>query len=200
MSNKPIFRRRKYIIQKGLQFRYIGLVFTLALIASLVTGWTVFATGWHFLGEKLASVYPQGRLVYVVRATNLALIRNLLLISPLIFILGLLFSHRIAGPVYRISKTLEDISKGNLGLKIRLREGDELVDLADMINNLTDSLNKTILTDRDIVAQIEKDLVEIKQIVSSQPCDCARIQTLLGSIQERSKELSVSFNKWTITA
>ena len=194
---RPILRRRQYIIKKGLQFRYIGLVFGLALLASLVTGWTVFATGWHFLGEKLASVYPQGRLVYVLNATNLALIRNLLLISPLVFILALLFSHRIAGPVYRIGKTLEEISKGNLSLRIRLREGDELVDLADMINNLTENLNKTIVSDKDMLIKIEKDMEEIGRIASSQPCDCARIKALVNSIQEKSKELSASFNKWT---
>ncbi|MBU1912543.1 MAG: hypothetical protein KKB22_03310 [Candidatus Omnitrophica bacterium] len=194
---RPIFRRRKYIIQRGLQFRYIGLVFGLALIASIVTGWTVFVTGWYFLGEKLASVYPQGRLIYILKATNLALIRNLLLVSPLIFILGLLFSHRIAGPVYRISKTLEEITRGNLGLKIKLREGDELIDLADMINNLTDNLNKTIIADKDIVIKIEKDLEEIKKLISSQPCDCAKVESIINSIQEKSKELSSSFNKWT---
>jgi len=193
---RPIFRRRKYIIQRGLQFRYIGLVFGLALIVSIVTGWTVFATGWYFLGEKLASVYPQGRLIYVLRATNLALIRNLLLVSPLIFILGLLFSHRIAGPVYRISKTLEEITKGNLGLKIKLRKGDELVDLADMINNLTDNINKTIISDKDIAIKIEKDLEEIKKLISSQPCDCAKVESIINSIQEKSKELSSSFTKW----
>lgn len=194
---RSVLRRRQYIIKKGLQFRYIGLVFGLALIASLVTGWTVFATGWYFLGEKLASVYPQGRLVYVLKATNLALIRNLLLVSPLIFILGLLFSHRIAGPVYRIEKTLADISKGNLGMKIRLREGDELVDLADMINSLTDNFNKTLNLDKDIVVKIEKDLEEIKKLISSQPCDSAKIETLISSLQEKSKELTLSFNKWS---
>jgi len=195
--SRPILRRRQYIIKKGLQFRYIGLVFGLALIASLVTGWTVFATGWHFLGEKLASVYPQGRLVYVLRATNLALIRNLLLISPLIFILGLLFSHKIAGPVYRIEKTLGDIAKGNLGLKIRLRDGDELVDLADMINNLVENFNKTIISDKDMAIKIEKDLEEIKRLASGQPCDCAKIESLINALQQRSKELSSSFNRWT---
>lgn len=193
---RPALRRRQYIIKRGLQFRYIGLVFGLAFIASLVTGWTVFATGWHFLGEKLASVYPQGRLVYVLRATNLALIRNLLLISPLVFILALLFSHRIAGPVYRIEKTLEDISKGNLGMKIRLREGDELVDLADMINNLTENFNKTVRLDKDIVVKIEEDVEAIKKLVSIQPCDSAKIVHILNSIQEKSEELSSSFDKW----
>jgi methyl-accepting chemotaxis protein len=194
---RPVLRRRQYIIKKGLQFRYIGLVFGLALIASIVTGWTVFATGWHFLGEKLASVYPQGRLIDVLRATNLALIRNLLFISPLIFILGLLFSHKIAGPVYRIEKTLVDISKGNLGLKIRLRDGDELVDLAYTINNLVENFHKTIISDKGIVIEIEKDLEEIKRLASGQPCDCARLASLVNSLQEKSKELTSSFNKWT---
>jgi len=195
---RSILRRKRYIIEKGLQFRYIGLVFALALIASLVTGWTVFATGWHFLGEKLASVYPQGRLVYVLRATNIALLRNLLLISPLIFILGLLFSHKIAGPVYRISKTLNDISNGDLSLRIRLREGDELVDLANTINNLVDNLSKTLASDKDIVIKIEKDLEEISKLVSSQPCDCGKIEVLINSLQQKSKELSASFNKWNL--
>jgi len=197
---RSILRRRQYIIKKGLQFRYIGLIFSLAFIASLVTGWTVFATGWHFLGEKLSSVYPQGRLVYVLRATNLALIRNLLFISPLIFILGLLFSHKIAGPVYRIEKTLADISKGNLGLRIKLRKGDELVDIADTINNLAESFNKTIISDKDAAIKIEKDLEEIKKLASGQPCDCAKIESLINSLQQRSKELSASFNKWTTSA
>ena len=142
-------------------------------------------------GEKLANVYPQGRFVYVLKATNLALLRNLLLISPLIFILGLLFSHRIAGPVYRIGKTLRDISKGNLSLRIRLREGDELIDLADTINNLTENFNKTIILNKDIVIKIEKDLEEIKKLASCQPCDSAKIEILINSIQTKLKELAL---------
>jgi len=197
MPVKSVFRRRQYIIKKGLQFRYIGLVFGLALVASLVTGWTVFATGWYFLGEKLASVYPQGRLIYVFRATNFALVRNLLLVSPLVFILALLFSHRIAGPVYRIEKTVDEIAKGNLGLKIRLREGDELVSLAYMINSMTERFNSTIVSDRNILIKIEEDLESIRKLSSGQPCDCAKLESLISSIQEKSKEISVSFNKWT---
>src|SRR3989338_3108827 len=111
MKSRPVIFRRQYLIKKGLQFRYIGIVFSLALLASVVTGYTVFATGWTLLGEKLANVYPQGRLIYVIRTTNLALIRNLLFVSPFIFFLGLLFSHKIAGPVYRIEKSLNEIKK-----------------------------------------------------------------------------------------
>jgi len=199
MPANPFFRRKRYITKKGLQFRYIGIVFGLAALASLVTGWTVFATGWSFFGEKLASVYPQGRLLYVFRATNIALIRNLLLISPLIFIMGLFFSHRIAGPVYRIEKTLREIIKGDLSLRIKLRDGDELIDLADMINSLTENLTKAMAADKDILKRIDKDLEELKKLSSSQPCDCSKVAALINSLQSGSKELSSSFNVWRVS-
>jgi len=142
MPARPIFRRKKYIIKKGLQLRYIGIVFALALLASIITGYTVFATGWSLLGGKLADIYPQGRLMYIFRAVNMALIRNLLFASPLIFLLALLSSHKIAGPIYRIEKDLDEIAKGNLALRIRLRKGDELKPLADKINTIVENLSK----------------------------------------------------------
>jgi len=195
---RPILRRRRYIVKSGLQFRYIGLVFALAVLASIVTGWTVFATGWSFFGEKLANVYPQARLVYVLRAINLALIRNLLLVSPLIFILGLLFSHKIAGPVYRIERTLAEISRGNLALRIKLRQGDELSGLAEIINNMTENLGNAIAINKKALQEIQRDLEEAKRILSSQPCDCARLTALISAIQAKTNEAISSSGKWAV--
>ncbi len=188
--------RKRYIIKRGLQFRYIGIVFLLALITSIVTGYTVFATGWGLLGERLANVYPQGRLADVFKATNIALARNLLFVSPFIFILGLLFSHKIAGPVYRIEKTLVEISKGNLPLKIKLRRGDELSDLAEVINVLTDNLNKSIISDKEAVLRIQRELGFIKKTISSQPYDCKIVETSLVTLQTELERLSASLDKW----
>lgn len=200
MPKRPIFRRKRFLIKKELQFRYIRLVFILALLASLVTGYTVFATGWALLGEKLASVYPQGRLVYVFRTTNIALVRNLLLISPLIFIFALLFSHKIAGPVYRISRDLGEIAKGNLALKIRLRKGDELQDLATEINNMTSKLGSTISSNKEALAGINKELEDIKKRLINQPSDSADIRVSFDNLEKRLKEVSSSLDKWVISS
>ena len=197
MSQKPAFRRRKYLINIGLQFRYIGIVFALALLASLVTGYTVFATGWTLLGGKLASVYPQGRLMYVFRATNLALIRNLLFVSPFVFILGLLFSHQIAGPVYRIEKSIDEISKGNLALQVKLRKGDELWSLADMINTMTEAMRGSINSNKDAVLKIEKELEEMKRIASAQPFDTKLLENSIANLERSLKDINSSLGKWT---
>ncbi|MBU4343127.1 MAG: methyl-accepting chemotaxis protein [Candidatus Omnitrophica bacterium] len=196
-SKKSVFRRKRFLIKRGLQFRYIGMIFALAVLASIVTGYTVFATGWTLLGAKLASVYPQGRLIYVFKAANIALIKNLLLISPLIFILGVLFSHKIAGPVYRIEKSLYEISKGNLALKIKLRSGDELWDMANIINDMTEALSKTITLDKELASQLTKDLDEIKKAISIQPVDTSRVQTALADLETKISELNSSLSKWS---
>ncbi|MBU4311844.1 MAG: HAMP domain-containing protein [Candidatus Omnitrophica bacterium] len=197
MPAKPMFRRKQYIVKKGMQFRYIGIVFGLVILASIITGYTVFATGWTLLGEKLASVYPQGRLMFVIKATNVALIRNLLFISPALFILPLLFSHRIAGPVYRIEKSILDITKGDLALKIKLRKGDELTDLAEIINSMTENIRTTIALNKDKSAAIQKDLDNIRSAIAAQPQDRAKIESVITSLQTKLTELDSSLNTWT---
>ena len=199
MPAKRIFRRT-FLIKKGLQFRYIGVIFALVLLASIVSGYTVFITGWSLLGEKLANVYPQGRLIQVFRMANVALVRNLLLVSPLIFVLSLLFSHKIAGPLYRIEKSVHDISKGNLALKIKLREGDELWTLADIINNMTENLNKSMASSKESIAKIQKDVDAIKKAIFSQPYDPRSAESSVASLQQQVKNASDSLDKWTTSS
>jgi len=195
---KDFIIRRRYIIKKGLQFRYIGIVLGLVIITSLLIGYTVFITGWTLLGQKLAAVYPQARLIYVFKATNLALIRNIILISPLIFILALLSSHRIAGPVYRIEKSLDEIAKGNLSLDIKLRRGDELQDLAEIINTMREIFKKTVIISKDTTQTIQKDLDSIKAVMSSQPIDQERLEVILTTLQQKVKELGSFLDRWSI--
>ena len=197
MPTKPVFRRKKYLIKQGLQFRYIGVVFALVILASIITGYTVFATGWTLLGEKLASVYPQGRLIYVFKAANVALMRNLLLASPFIFLLALISSHKIAGPIYRIEKDMSEIARGNLALRIKLRRGDELQDIADAINAMTENLGKDMALNKKASTKILKGLDELKDLISSSSSDRTKIELVIGELQKTISEADSSLNHWT---
>lgn len=52
------------------------------------------------------------------------------------------FSHRIAGPTYRISRAMQRARDGDIGFRISLREGDCLGEIADEFNLLLDWLNE----------------------------------------------------------
>lgn len=56
----------------------------------------------------------------------------------------LIFSHRIAGPLYRLEKSAETIGTGNLSLRVRLRSQDQLQDLAQAMDEMAGDLRGRI--------------------------------------------------------
>jgi len=58
---------------------------------------------------------------------------------PLILVLTaltMIFSHRIAGPIYRFEQTLDKLIQGEDVEYVRLRKSDELKGFADKLNEL----------------------------------------------------------------
>src|SRR3989338_6255197 len=132
-----VLRRKKYIVDRGLQLRFARFVILFVFAASIVTGLVVFYTVVFLLGEKLVAVYPQGRLVEIFRSVYLTVFLEALVIIPLIFYGSIKFSHRIAGPLPKIYQTLRTIGGGDFEQKLVLRKNDELKELADAINEMT---------------------------------------------------------------
>ncbi|MFN4216789.1 MAG: hypothetical protein ACK4HQ_05265 [Brevinematales bacterium] len=63
----------------------------------------------------------------------------------LIAVFGIFISHKMAGPIYRIKKTLDEASEGKIDIKtleFRLRKQDELHDLVKSFNRFLNKLNK----------------------------------------------------------
>lgn len=135
-------RRKQYFVERGFQLRFARFVILFVFLASLLTGLTIFYTTFMMLGERLADVYPQGRLVAIFRSVHLALLVDMLIILPVIFWGSIIFSHRIAGPLPKIYRTLKGIGDGNFDVNLVLRKRDELKELADIINEMAKKLKE----------------------------------------------------------
>jgi len=61
---------------------------------------------------------------------------NNLLLMVIIIIVGIFYSHRIAGPIYRIEQDLQRVLAGEKNVEIHLRKKDKLKSIADKINSL----------------------------------------------------------------
>ena len=137
-----MIRRKQYIVKPMFQLWYTGIIFLTAFIIAAICILTMYYSSVSILGEKLAKVYPQGRLIMTLREINLIIIYRILCLVPFILLAGILLSHRLAGPAYRIEKTLREIGKGNLDIHIRLRKHDELKGIANAINDMVADLKK----------------------------------------------------------
>ena len=68
---------------------------------------------------------------------------NDLIVMLLIAAFGVVYTHRIAGPVYRMEQDIERVLCGEKGVQIRLRRHDNFGNLADKINRLMVELEKS---------------------------------------------------------
>jgi signal transduction histidine kinase len=115
-------------MQLGLTFRFLFLIIVVAFFIAFETYITIRPVILGYIPDDLI-----GHVVYQI------VYRVIIFIIPLILVIlavVIIFSHRIAGPIYNIEQKIKRLTQGeDIGL-IRLRKGDELQDLAKAINKL----------------------------------------------------------------
>lgn len=176
----PKFKRTKYWVSGKFQGKYVGLILLLTFLTAALCSYVVYYTSMISFGEKLASIYPQGRLVSAVNMINIRIILSVLLVSPLVAIIGIYLSHKIAGPILRMERFMNDMAGGNLADKLVLREGDELLMLADGINRLTESIRTIMINEKSGLEKVEKELANLKVMATSKHPDISAINDLAG--------------------
>jgi methyl-accepting chemotaxis protein len=137
-----IWRRKKLIIERGLQLRFARFVILYMLLCCFITAFIVFYSLFLVFSESLGNVYPQHRLPEIFSRAYWAFFWGLGIVVPLIFYGALNFSHRIAGPLPKIYQALKDIGQGKFETRVTLRKKDELRELAETINQMAQKLKE----------------------------------------------------------
>jgi len=132
------FKRKKKLINSSLQLKMIAVfmgiaattsLFQVVLLNSALTG---IAKDLPEAGDLLLRELPK------IMLTNVGLTVGVLV--PLMFAIGLLITHRIAGPAYRMQQYCKALARGEELGPCRIRKDDELWDLCDALNDAVDTL------------------------------------------------------------
>lgn len=94
------------------------------------------------------------------------------------FLFGIIYSHKLAGPIYRIEKSVLQLINGSRDFKIKLRKGDEFQKLAETINRLIEYLNEN----SKILKEVKVLMLEYEK--NPQPELLKEIQTKLNMALE----------------
>jgi signal transduction histidine kinase len=148
--------------------------------------------------EKLSNVYPQGRLIAMINTVNYRILINMLLLAPLVALVGFYLSHKIAGPIYRMEKHLNEMASGNFSSHLVLRQGDELIGMADKLNNLSDALRVTVLNQKSSLDKIAVELEMLKSIANCKPGETPRIDSNLDRLHSEVHILAKEIGKYRI--
>ncbi len=145
-AKKSWVRRTRYLINRRFQLRYMGLFLIAAFFASLTIGGILYAIvemswllqldrGLHFLPGIRELLSYQRTIIFVVFTVIFVLMAGLLSLW------GLFLSHRIAGPVFSISRRLKKITlEHDFKTPLGLRKKDALQEVKDQLNDTLVSL------------------------------------------------------------
>lgn len=140
-----------YILDKRLQLRYVAFVTILSALLSGVLGYLVWqqenSATQNIVNTLEASDYDADLKNEVVaelsgRDSNLVLVMlgagiGMVLVLSLYLIV---MTHKVAGPLYKVSKYFDEMAEGKLSEVWPLRKGDQLKDFYDKFKDMHDTL------------------------------------------------------------
>jgi len=177
-------RRRRFIIEGNFQTRFI-LRFVLVIVGAtlLSTGailglfYFKYQYGGADVNNILIMITEEGEtnVTGLFQIVLTPLIAANLLVLCIVVPFSLLYSHKIAGPIYRLEQSLDLLLNGDMDFIITLRKHDEFKYLADKMNALIDYMRRNVNEVRSSYRVVQDIIKKIAKLMQSGTVD---IETL----------------------
>ena len=190
-------RRRTYVIEKNFQTRFI-LRFILVIVGAtlLSTGallgvfYFKFQFGGADLNNLIIMITPEGttEVSSLFKIVLIPILSANTLILCVIVPYSLVYSHKVAGPVYRFQKSLDLLLEGQLDFMIRLRKKDEFKNIAEKMNSLIDYMRRNIEEVRSSHRMIRDRIKRIETLITAGDFD-------INDVKKEVEELDLFFKE-----
>lgn len=196
------YKRRNIFIKKDFQGKLILGYFLLVTGGCLLF---VFLLG-IFSADTMSISYNNHDLQF--SQTPILLLKKTLAANGVFIVVGgailvfaaMLITHRIAGPLFRLEKALDNMLKGRLDDTIYLRTNDEGKDIAKKINDFNANLSlalKDLQTNAEaITILLEQAHLKTKDLSPEQQ---EELQSLYWNIDEKNKRIQNICLAYTLT-
>jgi len=177
-------RRKRLFVDKKLQFgmalHIVGFVYFYLVLFALFANFSAIRTV-LFGGTEASYIEAVSRLEVFVEVFVIPLVATFVCMC----LHGIVFSHRLAGPLYRFKETLKRIQDGDLAGEIKLRKDDYFHDLCKEVNSMIGNLRGDLIHFR----KASQDLAEQGEALASAGTLPAEDQKKLISITNASTRL-----------
>ncbi len=159
---------KNYLIDSRFQLKYTGFIVGATLLLSIILGIFLYTTSNKVVEESktvsdMAKTQIKDDPIYgsdpdlmksvadstadvdqkvlrQQRAMMTGVVGGLTVLVVLIGLLGIYFTHKVAGPVHKMKGLLKQVGSGKLSFKGGLRKGDELHEFFETFQAMVDSL------------------------------------------------------------
>jgi len=162
-------RLANYLINKGLQLRYVVRVLVLSALIAGALGWMIYQQE-HQASEDLVAGLAdltqkdegladfEQKIAEDLRARDRTLVLEMAGLGvSLVLILSLylvFMTHKVAGPLFKVSHYFDDMAAGRIGPVTSLRKGDMLQDFFASFRESHDAVRKRLTVDADAMQRL----------------------------------------------
>ncbi|MCM8789159.1 MAG: hypothetical protein NC907_05155 [Candidatus Omnitrophica bacterium] len=161
-------RRKKYLINKPVEVGYFGLTAWFICLGILLVGSITYYFTLNTIISEIEIASPGFDTVETINKINFILQKKLALVfACLIVVAGvlvILYLHRVVGPVFRIEKTLREVSQGRPFVPIKLRKKDSFKSLAEAVNVFVSHCQTKLQQTKDVINQPISDAEKIEKL------------------------------------
>lgn len=140
MSEK--ISRKNVLLLPSYQIRLVGFFVLMLFIGSIIHGFFLYFITSRAVEDGFLSAHNRLRSTWEILKPAIILTNGVsfLLLSLAFLTIGIFISHRLIGPIFKISGRLREMSQGKLRqTPLKLRDGDEGQILCDSVNQLQGS-------------------------------------------------------------
>jgi HAMP domain-containing protein len=192
MSDKRQRRLKNYLLDRRFQLKYTGMVLLVTVAVAGVLGYVAYdfskgqteaftaqLAAQPDLDPETASDLERFAKQEDRRVRN-AIFAGVFLMTLALGITGIIVTHRVVGPAYRMRRLFEHVGEGRLEVTTGIRKGDELQELyhsfAEMVESLREQRAEDVERLEDTLTKLEAAGVESAYTVE--------LRTLLDRIRK----------------
>jgi methyl-accepting chemotaxis protein len=192
------FRRRHFFIDKHLQTKYLLLTILLLLSYSLIFVILIFLPYILPIHFNLP-LEERAEAARVLLALNKSVWPALLVAILILGVLSIFITHKIVGPIYRLKKALGEMIEGNLDVRVTLRKGDDLQELADHVNQLSAMLSTSLAALKHNYDTLSSQIDELERQIEAKSITPETGRELIRQIDDSRKTVVLALERFRVT-
>lgn len=177
-SNK---RRSIPVVDKAFQYKYTAIIVSIVVVVSVALGYLALKSYWEMnrimdLALVSSAISDKVNAEDALRVFSIALVFLVFEVLAL-GVMGLIFTHRVCGPVFVIQRHLTTMLDGRYPLTRPIRRGDEFRETFKIFTAVVESLKKRDAEEVEKLSQViaaarqkgvsEADLEPLEQLVAA---------------------------------
>ena len=153
-SPTPFTFRKKFFIGSSFQGKLLMGIGYAALLSAVLLAIDYYV----FFGRNSPTSPWDPDMLWLFTKSQRPMIIQLIIFVFVLCVVTVVLSHRVAGPIYSLEKSIRIIEKGNLAHRARFRKRDELTHLRDAFNAMMEALHKKVSQDRNAADTLGREI------------------------------------------